>query len=798
MKIEQMNLFSDENFDESTGIRNVVERYVKHLRWFVLSVIFFIVIAFFYIRFSVPTYQIDSSILIKEISKESSFDKLSSIEEFGLFGVGSNSLENEIQLLKSRRLITKVVKELKLNIKYYIINSPYNIEKYPNYPIILDILDDSSEINKINSEFEIYIKGKGKFDFIQFDGEVISNLEFEKDFKVNLGNEDISNTKLINIKFNDNFKEEIIGQKIKVVIRPLNTVVDLFLKKLEIKSVNENLSDVITLSINETIIEKGEALINNLVDQFNADGISDKALIAQTTTDFLDERLELISAELTGIEATAAQFKTSKGMINAETEANYYMQSSTVAESDMVSANTQLEIVKYMLDELNNSDATSPLPGNIGLSNIGIVNMISDYNNLILQRNRILKSSSDINPIIVNIDSQLKVLKNNLISSLNNIKSSSEIQINALNKRSGRISSKIASAPIFEKEYKDIVREQETKNALYLFLLQKREESILSNAVEVNKAKVIDAAYSSRIPVSPKAGLIYFTSILFGLIIPFVIIYLNNLLDTKVHDEDDIKQLKLPYLGDVPQTSSQNDLFISDIDNSNIAESFRYLRTNINFMLDRKEKGKTVFVTSTQSQEGKTFTAINLAYSLAISGKKTLLIGLDLRAPKISNYVNGEEEKGVTNFIKNSSLTVEDITKKHPDFDNLNMIHSGTIPPNPVELLMSKRVKEIFDKVKCDYEYIIVDTAPVGMVTDTIQVSQFADLTIYVIKANHLDKRMLHIPEKLNRENKLPNMAILINGSDHSKGAYGYGYGYGYGKKKKIPWFKKVFKNVAF
>jgi len=207
-------------------------------------------------------------------------------------------------------------------------------------------------------------------------------------------------------------------------------------------------------------------------------------------------------------------------------------------------------------------------------------------------------------------------------------------------------------------------------------------------------------------------------------------------------------------------------------------------------MLDSKKKGKTIFVTSTQSHEGKTFCAINLAISLGISGKKTLLLAMDLRAPKITKYLKLEDKMGITNFIKNSSLTIDHITYNHPKFENLDLIYSGDIPPNPVELLMSKRVNDIFCHLKENYEYIIVDTAPVGMVTDTIQISKYADLSIYVIKANYLDKRMLHIPEKMHRENKLQNMAILINGSDHSKGAYGYGYGYG--NKKKIPWYKKI------
>ena len=605
-----------------------------------------------------------------------------------------------------------------------------------------------------------------------------------------MGNkEGVIDKRLISIDFNNDFPEDIVGQMIKISIRPVEAVVNYYRGALVIEPVDERTSNVIGLSMEETSKEKGVVLINNLVEQYNADGIYDKNFVAQTTINFLDKRLGLISAELSAIEGTAAKFKSTKGMVDVSTGASIYLESSSVAERDLVSANTQLELVNYMMGELNKSKAMEPLPGNIGLADPSIVSLISEYNNLILQRNRILKSSSLKNPIIINIDSQLSVLKNNLKGSLINLKSSSQIQIDALSKNRSKLSSKIASVPKNEKDFKEIVRQQETKNALYLFLLQKREESILSNAVSVDKAKVIDKAYTNGRPVFPKKMLTYIGAIILGLLIPFLTIYIKDLLDTKIHNEKDVKRLKIPYLGDVPLAASKKNLYINESDNSSIAEAFRYIRTNIGFMLDNKEKGKTVFVTSTQSSEGKTFTSINLASSLAISGKKTLLLAMDLRAPRISEYLDLEDIQGVTNFIKNPDLKVEEIIDHYTKFENLDIVNSGDIPPNPVELLMSKRVEEIFEYAREHYEFIIVDTAPVGMVTDTIQISKYGDMTIYVIKANVLDKRMLHIPEKLHKEQKLPKMSLLINGTDHSKGAYGYGYGYGSLKKK--PWYKK-------
>lgn len=794
MEFDPLNQFSDNNFNKTISIREIVENYLTHLKWFILSIIIFGALTYLKIRFEVPKYNITASILIKDKDGGSSFSDMSSIEDFGLFGMGNNSLLNEIQILNSRNLMTKVVEELNLKTRYFIESSPYNNEIYPNSPIIINIKSDSLTINNLSTKFEIIVKSKDKFEFVKFDDASLGENFFGKNFTADMGNLEVADKRIINIELNSNYKGELIGETIIVSINPLNNVVNNYMERLIINLVDDRMSDVLTLSIDTTVKEKGKAVINNLIQQYNADGINDNNQIAQATTDFLDERLSLISAELTAIESTAAQFKTSRGMIDANAEANYFLQSSTIIESELVAANTQMQVVNYMFDVLSKSNFGDLLPGNIGLSEPSILNLISEYNNLVLQRNRILKSSSTKNPIIINIDSQLDVLKNNLVNNLNTLKTSLQIQIKAISNKSGRIGSKIASVPRHEKDYKEIVRKQETKNALYLFLLQKREESILSNAVKIDKAKVIDYAYSSDDPISPKKKLLYFASIILGLIVPVSIIYIKDLLDTKIHDEKDLAKLNIPYLGDVPLATTKKDIYLSGNDNSNIAEAFRYLRTNINFMLDIKDNGKIIFVTSTQSHEGKTFTAINLASSISVSGKKTLLLGMDLRAPKISNYLEIESELGVSNYIKNKALTLDDITVAHTIFSNLDTINSGDIPPNPVELLMGKRVKNMFDELKNKYEYIIVDTAPVGMVTDTIQIGIYSDLTIYVVRANFLDKRMLHIPLKLHKDNKLPNMAILINGSDNSKGAYGYGYGYG--QKRKKPWYKKIYKNT--
>jgi len=794
MEFEHLKQFSNDNFDDSTDFKEILEKYLLHWKWFILSVIFFGVASLIYVRMQVPKYNISATILIKDKEMSASYNDLSAFEGLGLFGSGINSIENEIQILHSRRLMTEVVEELQLNILYFLEDSSYDKEYYPNSPVLLKFKSDLGPINEIGTNFEIKILSKEKFEFTDFDDRSLGEKSFGKFFHADLGNEKLSNKGRVSVELNGDLADDLIGREILVKIIPVNLLVTYYLEKIVIETVNDKISNVLTVSMDESVKNKGVAIINNLIEQYNADRINDENEISKNTTEFLDERLALITTELSVIEGTAEVFKTQNRMLNDKEGTAYYLQSSSENESQTIAAKLQLQLVNYMLDELSKSGNDELLPVNIGLSDAGVIQLTTEYNTLVLKRNRILKSSGVKNPIVIDLESQLIVYKKNLSSSLKTTRSSLQIQINTLLQQGGEINSKIASVPKNEREYKNIVRKEETKNALYLFLLQKREESILSNEISIDKSKIINNAYSSEMPISPKKGIIYFAALLLGLLAPASVIYLRDVLDTKIHNEKDLKRLGIPYIGDVPLTKSSNDLFIDDGDNSNIAEAFRYIRTSIDFMLDgSKERGKTIFVTSTHSGEGKTFTSINLATSFALSGKKTLLIGMDLRASKITQTLDLEEILGVTNFIKNEKLTLDGITETYTKLEKLHVINSGDTPPNPVELLMNNRVKLLFDQVREKYDYIIVDTAPVGMVTDAIQISKYSDLTIYVVKANYIDKRLLHIPEKLNKDKKLPNMAFLINGSDHSKGTYGYGYGYGVETKKKNKFWKLNF-----
>jgi len=337
--------------------------------------------------------------------------------------------------------------------------------------------------------------------------------------------------------------------------------------------------------------------------------------------------------------------------------------------------------------------------------------------------------------------------------------------------------------------------QQEIISGLYSYLLKKKEETDISLAVTVSNAKIIDKAYGNDTPVSPKKQLIFLAAILIGGLIPFVIIYFKNLFDTKIHNKADIEErLSIPFLGDVPKSDSKEKIVIGSDARSSTAEAFRLIRTNLDFMLANiKGNNKTIFVTSTTSGEGKSFISINVAASLALSGKRVLLMGMDLRAPKVTEYLGISDRKGVTNYITDGDLDLENLIFNIDDIKNLDIISSGVVPPNPAELLMTKRTENLFTIIKEEYDYVVVDTAPVNLVTDTLLISRYADMFIYIARANYLDKRLLAVPQTLYNEKRLPNMAMVLNDTD-PKRSYGYGYGgYGYGYVvEEKPWYKKI------
>ena len=516
-------------------------------------------------------------------------------------------------------------------------------------------------------------------------------------------------------------------------------------------------------------------------DRYNKDAVLDKNLVYKKTKSFIAHRLDLIRNDFDNVNVQLKNFKTENKLTNIEVESGIVLQSITENNLKIINTSIQLTLVNSLFEDLirvNNKNEL--LASNIGLEDASIATSIVEYNQLIQRRNRLLISASKLNPVVSSLSEQINGVKQGLIKSLQNSKKSLDITLAQLKKEDQKNRAKISGVPVQELEYGNIKLKQEITSGLYSYLLKKKEETDISLAITVPNAKIIDKAYSSNIPVSPKKKIIYLAAILMGVLIPFVIIYLKYLLDTKVHSKKDVlESISVPFIGSIPSSETKEKIVIKGDNRSSSAESFRLIRTNLDFMLSNIEKScKSIFITSTTSGEGKSFASINIASSLAISGKKVLLVGMDLRAPKVTEYLGLPDKKGVSNLVLDKSLKISDLIFQVDELPNLDILSSGLIPPNPAELLMSKNIEELFSDLKKDYDYLVVDTAPINLVTDTMLIAKYADMFVYVVRANYLDKRMLEIPQALYTEKRLPNMAVVLNDVNIKRG-YGYGYGYG-------------------
>jgi capsular exopolysaccharide synthesis family protein len=771
--------------------RNLIDLYLTKWKFILLVFLLSMACAYLYLRYSTNVYEATATIKIKDEKNSNKLSEISTIQNYGMFSTDFSKVEDEIQIIKSKTLVEQVVKDLKLNISYFVKGQIKDKEVYTNPPLNLNFFASDSIISQIDTTLYVKIKSANQFelsnenpkDIIDFSSSNATEHAFGDKIATGFGDFIITpNLPLYGTK---------IGSVVKIKLTPINEVVESYVSKLNVQT-NIN-SSILNISIRESVKDKAKLILNKLIEKYNQDAVNDKEEVVKITSEFINNRLDIVSRELEQVDLTAENLKKNNRLSDLGSQSSIFLQSEKENEAKLVATTNQIQLVDYMADYLSENNGESDLlPANVGIADNGVSQLTKSHNELVLQRNRLLKNSSEKNPTIINLNNQIRALKDNLNQSLQNIKSSNEITLQSLNKEDARISSQIFAAPKKERQFRDISRQQSIKESLYLYLLQKREETAITLGMSSPNAKIIDAAFANSTPVKPKRLFVYLSAFILGLLIPIALIYARDLLDSKIHSKADIvKRVKAPFIGDIPKSSSKKkNRLISKVDYSPKAEAFRMLRTNIAFMFqDKSDKGaKTIFVTSTTSQEGKSHTSVNLAMTLSYSNKKVLLIETDIRVPRVEDYLSVSGKKGLTDFISDNSLKVSDAIISIKDNKFLDIIPSGTIPPNPAELLMSDRVKSLFEEVKAEYDYIVVDTAAVGLVTDTLLISKYADMFLYVVSANNLDKRQLHVAQTMYEENRLPNMSILLNGSSKKNG-YGYGYGYGTNPNKK-KWYQ--------
>ncbi|MFV8341095.1 GumC family protein [Flavobacterium sp. XS2P39] len=782
----------DEDFESDFQFKEILYKYSIHWKWFLIGVCLSLLFAFLYLRYTIPQYEASATILVKDEKKGGMLSELSVFSDMGIGGGMKSNLDNEIEILKSRKLVESTVKKLNLNTTLVVRGKVVDREIYQEAPIELYFADKTNQFYESKMDFKFTELTSKTFELENELGNESSKilLSSKKEFRYG---EQIQTkygrliiTKSTSNRFND-YKKSIT-----ILISPLENVVGSFQRRLKVEPVSKT-SSVVAVSISDPVVKKAEAFLDNLIQIYNEDAAADKNFISENTSKFIAERLTLITQELDGVEQDVESFKKSNKLTDIESEAKLFIEGSNEYDKKGVEAEIQLNVVSSMLNFMKKSSNSDLLPSNIIAGDGDASGLISSYNQLVLDRNRILKSATVENPSVVKMDQQIASLKSTVAASLQRLQSSLTIQKRDLNSNEGVLNAKIEKIPVQERQFRVIARQQKVKEELYLYLLQKREETAISLSATEPNARVIDVAKADKKPVSPKKSVIYLAGLLFGLLVPFGIIYTDDLLDTKIKSRLDLDgKTLIPFIGDVPTSDSPSEIIKSESRTSS-AEALRIIRTNLEFMLSKvpDDQAKTIFLTSTFPKEGKTFVSVNLAATFALSGKKVLLIGMDIRNPRLDEYLT-LPDRGFTNYLSSKDLVLEDLIVKYEGYEDFHVLPAGVIPPNPAELLMNKKVDSLFKDLKEKYDYIIVDTAPVSLVTDTLLIAKHADCFIYVARANFLEKRMLNIPNALYKEQKLPNMCMLLNDTDSTKG-YGYGYGYGV-KVEKAPWYKKVFK----
>lgn len=771
---------------DSINIKEQFDKYFIHWRWFLIGALLSLSIAYIYLKVTPPQYNALAYIMIKDNLKSGISDELKAVSDLGIVGTGStNNPENEIFIIKSRKIVGRMVDSLELNIRYFFEGDIKKEEAYSNTPFRLKFLQKDSLFYHTDTSFVITKTTNNRLLIKNNEGELMEEVQFNQvlESKILGRFKIIPNKQIIKPIEGDN--------EILVVISSRKRTIDAYKSRIEITALDKN-SSILSLSITDKTKLKAENILDELIKQYNLDAVMDKNIVSNKTKDFIEERLQSIGLQLGAIQDSLKDYKTGLGISGTNKEAEIAINSVSENSKKILQLTTQLSLIAWVQQEIdNNSKNLEVLPANLGFSDEITAKSISEYNQLVLEKLRLERNAGDKNPNLVTLTNQIKAVKQSLQANFKNLRKSIEIQIAEATQSSKKVKNQVSSIPLVERGMIDIQRQKLIYGELYSYLLKKKEEIAISLAITVPNAKIIDVAYGADAPVSPKKSIIYLIALLVGLIVPFAVLYVKNELDSKIHYRKDIeKALKIPYLGDIPHAESDDKMIIKKDSRTSTAEAFRLLRTNLNFMLPKTKKSgvaKTIFVTSTISGEGKSFVSINLAAALALTSKKVLLIGLDLRAPKISEYLGMSEKKGITNYILDDSLTIDSLKYKIPQMQNVDFICSGLIPPNPAELLLDDKVKELFKTVKTTYDYIVADTAPVSLVSDTLMIANYADMFLYVARANHLEKRMLIVPETLYRENKLPNMAMLLNDTDSKRG---YGYGYGYVEQEKKSRFK--------
>ena len=709
--------------------------------------------------------------------------------DLGNLGIGgvitsTQGIDNEIEVLRSKTILKEVVNNLELYITYYDEDEFPEKELYQTSPVIVNLTAQEADKLPGSALLAMKLSPEGVLDVNLKVGLNEYNQRFEKlpaVLPTDAGT------------FGFALKDSLSGGQMEghkgerhiraVVSRPFG-VAKGYQGALSIAPTSRTTS-VAVVSLMNTNIQRARDFINKLMEMYNRNTNNDKNKVAEKTREFINERIKIIDEELGSTEDKLEAFKRNAGLTDISSDAQLAVSGNAEYEKRRVDNGTQINLVRDLIKYINNPlNEYELLPGNIGLSDAGLTTQIGRYNELIIERKRLLRTSTESNPMIVNLDTSIRAMKSNVQAAINGTLQGLLIVKADLEREAGRFSRRISDAPGQERQYVSIARQQEIKAGLYLMLLQKREENAITLAATANNAKIIDEPVATGGPLSPKPNMIYMIALVLGVGMPVGVIFLIGLTKFKIEGRGDVEKLtRLPIVGDVPLTNEKaGSIAVFENQNTLMSETFRHIRTNLQFMLENDQK--VILVTSTVSGEGKSFISSNLAISLSLLGKRVIIVGLDIRKPGLNKIFNiPRKEQGITQYLSNPEKNLMDFVQPSDVSKNLYILPGGIVPPNPTELLARDGLDKAIETLKKNFDYVILDTAPAGMVTDTLLVGRVADLSVYVCRADYSRKAEFTLINELAADNKLPNICTIINGLDLKKKKYGYYYGYGkYGK----------------
>ncbi|WP_138433358.1 GumC family protein [Winogradskyella algicola] len=764
--------------EDKIDVKQIVRQYLSYWPWFVIAVVVSMLSAYIYLRYAPRIFETYSKIKVLDES-----EGLELPTSAFVFKRSNINLENEIEIIGSFLIMEKVVRELNLNTVFYEEGTiqTKQIESLPlDYAQV--ILPDSISAPM---SYKVSITDKGF---------QITNLDTEKVFNFKGHSTYTQNHKLpFNLKLNDQIPlTDIVENTYNIVYRTVKEATLSLKTKIVVEAIGDQ-SDILKLSIKGESKELSEKILNTLMKVFDNDGIKDRQLVSERTIDFIDARFKFLAKELDSIEINRQGFKQDNNIVDIQTDAELGLQQRTKSEEEVFALENQLELSNLLVNSLITDSKSDLLPANIGIENVSINALISEYNTAVINRDKLISSGGENNPMVQLAITEVQNLKSNIDRSLKAYSAQVSASLNQLKNKNRRLTGRVSQIPEQERLFKAIDRQQKIKESLYLLLLQKREEAAINLAITEPSIKEVERALSSIKPISPKPTIVYAGALLAGLLIPFGILYLIFMLDTKLHSKDDIIEVtsKIPVIGEIPDLRKKKNIIFKDPnDRSPLAEAFRILSSNVDFILPiEQDRGRVIYCTSTIKGEGKTYVSLNLSLALSSINKKVLVIGADLRNPQIHSHISEDKQKaGLSNYLHDVDYDWKDALisgfDKHP---NHHIILSGSIPPNPAHLLTNGRFKKLIEEAREEYDYVVVDTAPTILVTDTMLISQFADATIYLTRANYTEKNLLKFSKELSESGKLKNVAYVINsvGASKSQGyGYNYGYNYGYGSVK--------------